>query len=99
MLTAAVRPARPPPRPPPGILLWEAVTTQRPYASLSAGAIADSVRAGLRPRFPQGTPRALEKLAAACWAADPAARPAFPEVLRGLEGLLAAAEAAAAALP
>ena len=46
------------------------------------------MRAGLRPRFPPGTPDGYEALATACWATSPAARPGFPEILTRLDSLL-----------
>jgi hypothetical protein len=39
---------------------------------------------GQRPPLPRGAPPALAALIGACWAESPAARPAFPEVLRRL---------------
>lgn len=74
-----------------GILLWECYTQRRAFAGMSPSAVRDAVLLkGARPAFPPGAPPALAALAAACAARDPAARPAFNEVVAALEGLLAA---------
>jgi hypothetical protein len=54
---------------------------------LSRSAVVDAVLRGTRPVFPPDAPTALAALARDCWAADPAARPAFPEVAARLEAL------------
>ncbi len=62
------------------------------------------VQKGLRPGVPPGTPMALGQLMEACWAQDPAHRPAFRDLTPRLQLMLEAArdeesrKAAAAAL-
>jgi hypothetical protein len=45
------------------------------------------LRRGLRPRFPPGAPPAYVALTAACWAADPEARPGMGAVIGALRGI------------
>jgi hypothetical protein len=69
---------------------WEMLTGQRPYAELLASArdkrardktiLARVAHEGMRPEFPLGSPPEYARLAQACWAADFASRPTFPEV-------------------
>jgi hypothetical protein len=47
----------------------------------------DRVLRGARPDFPTAAPPALVELAAACWAANPADRPAFRDICQRLQRL------------
>ncbi|KAG2501064.1 hypothetical protein HYH03_000883 [Edaphochlamys debaryana] len=78
-----------------GVTLWECLTGEQPWAELQNPMQVIFV-VGVqcqRPPLPPTTPPDLAALIAACWADDPAARPAFVEVIGALRGLLAAAEA------
>ena len=71
------------------IVLWEVASGGGvPYAGLSPlQAAVGVVQHGLRPPLPaQGHP-ALARLMVACWAQQPAARPAFSAVVERLEAL------------
>jgi hypothetical protein len=72
-----------------------APTPSQPHPpGISADLIKDLVRRnGARPRFPDASPTPFAALAAACWAADPGARPCIDEVVARLEGVAAELEA------
>ncbi|KAI8470348.1 MAG: kinase-like domain-containing protein [Monoraphidium minutum] len=73
-----------------GIMLWELYCRRPAYGGVAPAAIKDLVRsAGARPTFPPHTPPPLAELACDCWAADPAARPGFAEIVDRLEAFLA----------
>ena len=55
----------------------------------SAKAVSQAVLSGSRPQFPPGSHPGYAALAASCWAPEPAARPAFWEVVARLEALAA----------
>lgn len=50
---------------------------------------AGVMQGGLRPAFPAGTPPGYSRLASCCWAAPPAGRLAFAEVMVALRMLRA----------
>ncbi|GAB0489461.1 hypothetical protein MMPV_000680 [Pyropia vietnamensis] len=79
------------------ILLWALLAgSGAPYGYLTPAQAAIGVaRRGLRPALPTGAHRGLAALARACWAAEPAGRPPFREVVATL-GRLAAEERQAA---
>ncbi|KAL6047965.1 Serine/threonine protein kinase, catalytic domain containing protein, variant 2 [Balamuthia mandrillaris] len=69
-----------------GIVLWEILSRKDPYEGMSPTAVAVGVlRDNLRPEIPEGdTPEDLVMLVQECWAADPASRPSFLEVMTRL---------------
>ncbi len=70
-----------------GIILWELLTRQQPYAGLSPAAVAVAViRDNLRPTIPDehGAPAEFEALMTSCWNVDPVIRPAFLEIMTRL---------------
>ncbi|KAI8475549.1 MAG: kinase-like domain-containing protein [Monoraphidium minutum] len=74
-----------------GMMMYELYSAHRAFAGLAPDEVYSAAAVGgARPEFPRGAPAELARLAAACWAHDPAARPPLPEVVQGLE-LLAAA--------
>ncbi|GBF94658.1 hypothetical protein Rsub_07394 [Raphidocelis subcapitata] len=79
-----------------GVLMWELYTGGgHAHAGLGKEAIVEGVaRGALRPRFPAGTPCDYAELAAACWSAQPAARPHFPAIIAALHGMLNAVSSA-----
>ena len=50
-------------------------------------AYAQRVANGHREDLPEAWPRELRELISACWAADPAARPSFGQIVRRLDAL------------
>lgn len=72
-----------------GIVLWELVTRECPYAHLpSSVQVAVAVlKDGLRPAVPPGVPSALGSLMQACWHAEASRRPDMATVLQQLEAM------------
>lgn len=65
-----------------GILLWELVAREQPFAGMTPIQAAFAVaRQGLRPPMPLKTPLPLANLIRCCWHVDPRARPTFEDVL------------------
>ncbi|GBF97927.1 hypothetical protein Rsub_10600 [Raphidocelis subcapitata] len=80
-----------------GIVLWECYACKRAFAGLPRRTIIERVlHHGARPAFPPSAPAAYAALASACWAASPADRPRFDEIVERLQALAEAAAAAAA---
>eukprot|EP00013_Stygamoeba_regulata_P007636 CAMPEP_0177642190 /NCGR_PEP_ID=MMETSP0447-20121125/7455_1 /TAXON_ID=0 /ORGANISM="Stygamoeba regulata, Strain BSH-02190019" /LENGTH=994 /DNA_ID=CAMNT_0019144333 /DNA_START=143 /DNA_END=3127 /DNA_ORIENTATION=+ len=68
-----------------GMLVWELVARQKPYAGLNHKQKMRAVREGLRPVLPRNCP--LSGLISACWNPDPEKRPALSDVLTELQQL------------
>lgn len=77
-----------------GIVLWELLTGEEPYANMHYGAIIGGiVNNTLRPPIPKWCDPAWKSLMEKCWSADPAERPTFSEIaatLRTMESQLSA---------
>eukprot|EP00250_Pteridium_aquilinum_P002112 c12315_g1_i1 orf=493-4239(+) len=77
-----------------GIVMWELLTGEEPYANMHYGAIIGGiVNNTLRPTVPRWCDPAWRSLMEKCWAADPEERPTFLEIantLRAMEALHAA---------
>ncbi|QBZ81599.1 Serine/threonine protein kinase, catalytic domain containing protein [Pandoravirus celtis] len=78
-----------------GVVLWELLTRQQPYAGLSQAAVAVAVlRDDARPRMPPtGTIMPptfvdFERLVVDCWNRDPMMRPAFLEAMTRLSTII-----------
>lgn len=68
-----------------GIVMWEILTGDEPYASMHCGAIIGGiVKNTLRPPIPDGCDSEWRKLMEQCWSADPEVRPSFTEVTNRL---------------
>jgi len=64
-----------------GIVMWELLTGEEPYANMHYGAIIGGiVNNTLRPPVPSWCDPAWRSLMEQCWSADPAARPSFTEI-------------------
>ncbi|KIZ05851.1 putative serine/threonine-protein kinase pats1 [Monoraphidium neglectum] len=72
-----------------GIMMWEFYTQKKPYANLARDAIIARVLKGARPSFPSGPPQPYVQLASACWATDPAMRPAVADIITSLQRMAA----------
>ncbi|KAH7528077.1 uncharacterized protein LOC107417903 [Ziziphus jujuba] len=64
-----------------GIVLWEILTGEEPYANMHYGAIIGGiVNNTLRPTIPSYCDPEWRRLMEQCWAPNPAARPSFTEI-------------------
>ncbi|XP_010540658.1 PREDICTED: uncharacterized protein LOC104814354 [Tarenaya hassleriana] len=68
-----------------GIVLWEILTGEEPYANMHYGAIIGGiVNNTLRPTVPTYCDSEWRLIMEQCWAPDPMARPSFTEIARRL---------------
>ncbi|KAI4333291.1 hypothetical protein L6164_018121 [Bauhinia variegata] len=75
-----------------GIVLWEILTGEEPYANMHYGAIIGGiVNNTLRPTIPSYCDPEWRTLMEQCWAPNPAVRPSFTEIARRLRVMSAAA--------
>ncbi|KAJ7534616.1 hypothetical protein O6H91_13G103000 [Diphasiastrum complanatum] len=75
-----------------GIVMWELLTGEEPYADLHYGAILGGILSDtLRPPVPEGCDPAWRLLMERCWSADPFRRPSFAEITSALR-LMAASQ-------
>ncbi|KAF8692256.1 hypothetical protein HU200_039861 [Digitaria exilis] len=71
-----------------GIVLWEILTGEEPYANMHCGAIIGGiVNNTLRPPIPENCDPDWRKLMEQCWSANPDARPSFTEVTDRLRAM------------
>ncbi|XP_059287285.1 uncharacterized protein LOC132040645 [Lycium ferocissimum] len=74
-----------------GIVLWEILTGEEPYANMHYGAIIGGiVNNTLRPLVPSYCDTEWRILMEQCWAPDPSVRPCFTEIARRLRAMSAA---------
>ncbi|KAK9699385.1 hypothetical protein RND81_08G170500 [Saponaria officinalis] len=74
-----------------GIVLWEILTGEEPYANMHYGAIIGGiVNNTLRPPIPGFCDAEWRTLMEQCWAPNPAARPSFTEIAVRLRTMAAA---------
>ncbi|KAL6871458.1 hypothetical protein ACP4OV_014287 [Aristida adscensionis] len=82
-----------------GIVMWEILTGEEPYANMHYGAIIGGiVNNTLRPPVPASCDPEWRRLMEQCWAPDPAQRPAFTEIAGRLRSMSVAASQAKAAM-
>ncbi|KAK9937392.1 hypothetical protein M0R45_014186 [Rubus argutus] len=75
-----------------GIVLWEILTGEEPYANMHYGAIIGGiVNNTLRPTIPSYCDPEWRTLMEQCWAPNPAARPSFTEIASCLRVMTTAA--------
>lgn len=54
-----------------GVMLWEMFSGARPFEGIPRALLGHQItKENLRPRFPEGTPKAFQDLAERCWHAD-----------------------------
>ncbi|KAI5065962.1 hypothetical protein GOP47_0018586 [Adiantum capillus-veneris] len=71
-----------------GIVMWELLTNEEPYANMHYGAIIGGiVNNTLRPPVPSWCDPAWKSLMEKCWAADPGDRPTFLEISAELRAM------------
>lgn len=74
-----------------GIVLWEILTGEEPYANMHCGAIIGGiVKNTLRPPIPERCDPEWRNLMEQCWSANPDARPSFTEITYRLRSIHAA---------
>ncbi|CAH8357984.1 unnamed protein product [Eruca vesicaria subsp. sativa] len=74
-----------------GIVLWEILTGEEPYANMHYGAIIGGiVNNTLRPTVPSYCDPEWRMLMEQCWAPDPFVRPSFSEIARRLRTMSSA---------
>ncbi|XP_042063603.1 uncharacterized protein LOC121807435 [Salvia splendens] len=77
-----------------GIVLWEILTGEEPYANMHCGAIIGGiVKNTLRPKIPEWCDPEWRKLMERCWSADPGTRPSFTEITYALRSMSDALQA------
>ncbi|WCJ37075.1 Protein kinase superfamily protein with octicosapeptide/Phox/Bem1p domain [Euphorbia peplus] len=75
-----------------GIVLWEILTGDEPYANMHYGAIIGGiVNNTLRPTIPSYCDAEWKRLMEQCWAPNPAVRPSFTEIAGRLRVMSTAA--------
>ncbi|KAL7130586.1 hypothetical protein ABFS83_13G144200 [Erythranthe nasuta] len=78
-----------------GIVLWEILTGEEPYANMHYGAIIGGiVNNTLRPTIPSYCDSEWRRLMEQCWAPNPAVRPSFTEIASRLRVMSSAARKA-----
>ncbi|XP_002967581.2 uncharacterized protein LOC9632807 isoform X1 [Selaginella moellendorffii] len=71
-----------------GIVMWELLTGEEPYANMHYGAIIGGIVSNtLRPPIPNWCEPAWRSLMERCWDADPSARPSFAEIASELRSM------------
>jgi serine/threonine protein kinase len=71
-----------------GIIMWELVSRQMPFAGLNTGQISVAVlQKGYRPPIPDKCPSHYSALMQACWHQAPESRPPFSFVVDQLNGM------------
>ncbi|XP_011095730.1 uncharacterized protein LOC105175099 [Sesamum indicum] len=76
-----------------GIVLWEILTGEEPYANMHYGAIIGGiVNNTLRPTIPSYCDTEWRRLMEQCWAPNPAMRPCFTEIASRLRVMSSSAQ-------
>ncbi|GLJ52258.1 hypothetical protein SUGI_1111770 [Cryptomeria japonica] len=71
-----------------GIVMWELLTGEEPYANMHYGAIIGGIVSNtLRPHVPNWCDPAWRSLMEQCWSADPNGRPSFTEIANRLRAM------------
>jgi len=60
-----------------GIVLWQLITREVPFATMTPIQAAFAVAEGRRPEIPPSTPMRLQEIITACWDQDSQKRPSF----------------------
>jgi len=73
-----------------GIVMWELLTGDEPYADMHYGAIIGGIVSNtLRPPVPNWCDPSWRSLMEQCWSADPTARLTFTEIVNELRAMAA----------
>jgi len=71
-----------------GILAWESVAEDIPFANLDVPEISENVITGKMPAIPMQAPRPMQAAIKACWTVDYASRPPMADVLAQVRSCL-----------
>ncbi|KAL2465588.1 Protein kinase superfamily protein with octicosapeptide/Phox/Bem1p domain [Abeliophyllum distichum] len=73
-----------------GIVMWELLTGEEPYADLHYGAIIGGIVSNtLRPLLPESCNPDWRSLMERCWSSEPSERPSFTEIANELQSMAA----------
>ncbi|KAF7838888.1 serine/threonine-protein kinase CTR1 [Senna tora] len=73
-----------------GIVMWEVLTGEEPYADLHYGAIIGGIVSNtLRPPVPESCDPEWISLMERCWSSEPSERPNFTEIANELRSMAA----------
>jgi len=67
-----------------GICLWQLISRQIPFSTLTPIQAAYAVAEGHRPAIPSSTPRRLQEIILSCWQQDSHKRPSFTYIAMAL---------------
>jgi len=67
-----------------GVVLWQLVTREVPFATMTPIQTAYAVAQGQRPEIPSSTPELLRRIICACWDPDSHKRPSFTYIAMAL---------------
>jgi serine/threonine protein kinase len=67
-----------------GVCLWQLITREIPFATMTPIQAAYAVAEGRRPEIPSTTPRRLQEIIMACWDQDSHRRPSFTYIAMAL---------------
>lgn len=67
-----------------GVVLWQLISREVPFATLTPVQTAYAVAEGSRPEIPSSTPEQLRQIILACWDADTERRPSFTYIAMAL---------------
>jgi len=67
-----------------GVVLWQLISREVPFTTLTPVQTAYAVAEGCRPEIPSSTPEQLRKIILACWDADTDRRPSFTYIAMAL---------------
>jgi serine/threonine protein kinase len=67
-----------------GVCLWQLITREVPFATMTPIQAAYAVAEGHRPTIPDSTPRRLREIITACWDQDASRRPSFTYIAMAL---------------
>ncbi|OVA12898.1 Phox/Bem1p [Macleaya cordata] len=73
-----------------GMVMWELLTREEPYADLHYGAIIGGIVSNtLRPAVPESCDPEWRSLMERCWSSEPSERPSFTEIANQLRSMAA----------
>ncbi|CAM9385073.1 unnamed protein product [Ectocarpus fasciculatus] len=68
-----------------GVIMWQVITTKRPWADNTPSEIMCAVLGGRRPEFAADTPKVIADVAKRCWDGKADERPTFRAIMENLK--------------